>query len=211
VFLDTNIILAYAIDFEEDNHKKAVTLFHGSHTRFTAIRVKSELGKIKRRRAVLYNDLDQFLGADRPVSEFNPSVQIKSNDKKHLSQLLTKLSNTDKQEILKLFRKMRRIIDQQITIAFSMIARPLIPISSDLSGVAALGTLINNQSDVEILIDALCWAENNKKRTIIFCTVDWTDVLGQRTAIYAKICSIRGCTTKEIPLEIRSLQELIKP
>lgn len=208
VFLDTNIFLAYATDFER-SHQKAVIIFHGPHTRHTAIRVQAELSKIRKRRTKLYEDLDNFLGGQYALQQFKPKVEINSNDERHLAQLLGELSKTDRNKVLRLFRSIRRIIDEQIRISFSLVARPLVPISGDLACEAIIERLVTNQSDAEILVDALCWAENNHKSAIVFCTVDWTDVLSKRTDIYASICNIRLYSRSEIPIEIRSLDELV--
>ncbi len=169
--------------------------------------MQAELNKIKRRRENLYDDLENFL-EENDISKFNPSVGINSNDKKHLSQFLAVLSKVNKKDVLEIFDKMRRLIEEQIRVSLSLVQRPLIPISSDLNCIQTIGTLVTNQCDAEILVDALCWAEDNHHSTIVFCTLDWTDVLVHRIGIYSKICRIRGCTRTEVPLEIKGLDEI---
>ena len=207
-FLDTNIFIAYATDFEK-NHFKSVRLFHGNHNRYSGIRVKAELNKIKNRRTKLYEDLYLFLSQGGSIQNFHPQVQPSPNDQIHLNQLITQLSKSNKNETLKLLRKIVRIIELGVEYALSLVIKPLVPISGDLACERQISLLIGNTCDAEILIDALCWAEKYNSSTITFCTTDYTDVLKNRAKIYMEICKIRACLPAEISLEISSLDEFI--
>lgn len=207
-FLDSNIFLAYATDFEP-NHPKSRRLFHGNYNRYSGIRVKAELSKIRRRRAKLYEELDIFLSQGNTIQNFRPQIHLKGNDQIHVTQLLNQLAAIPKNDLLRLFRKIIRIIELEIENAFGMVTKPLVPISGDLACESQIDMLIGNSSDAEILVDALCWAEKKHSSKITFCTTDYCDILNKRIQIYKRICEIRAYLPAEIPLEISSLDELI--
>ena len=121
IFIDTNIFLCYATDFEE-NHAKSLRLFHGEYNRHTGIRVRMELNKIKKRRVLVYKDLYRFYKYKSNVSEFKPSVSLKENDAIHLRHLLDHLKTMDKSKVLKYLRTISRIIDQGVRHALSLVA-----------------------------------------------------------------------------------------
>jgi len=168
-----------------------------------------ELTKIRKRRVKLYEDLYRSFGQNIPTEKFQPQIELNENDKIHLRQLLSELSKMDRNELLKLLRQIARIIEQSVQYAFSMVARPLVPISSDLACKKQMELLISNPCDAEILVDALCWAEKNRTTSLMFCTIDYTDILRKRQQIYGEICKIRAYDPQELPLEIASLDELI--
>lgn len=206
LFLDTNLFLCYAIDFEQD-HLKSKRLFHGNYRRYTGIRVRMELNKIKKRRATLYKDLSQFYSQNIPSATFQPKVQLKKNDLVHLRQLLPRLKSLNRTNVLTYLRKIGRIIDAGIKHALSLVIHPLILPSSDLVCEKHIELCIGNANDARILVDALCWAESNSPA--IFCTLDYSDIIFNRTTICRKICQIRAYDFDENPLTIMSLRELI--
>ena len=80
LFLDTNLFLSYATDFEKTRNKSE-RLFHGIYERFSGIRVTMELNKIKKRRSKLYKDLLNFYSKNPISTKYNPSVSVKKNDR----------------------------------------------------------------------------------------------------------------------------------
>ena len=206
LFLDTNLFLCYAIDFEQ-NHLKSKRLFHGKYNRYTGIRVRMELNKIKKRRATIYKDLSQFYSQNIPSATFQPKVQLNTNDLLHIRQLLTHLKSMNKTKVLTYVRKIGRIIDQGIKHAFSLIISPLILPSGDLACEKRIELCIGNSNDARILVDALCWAESASPA--IFCTLDYSDIIMKRPAIYRTISRIRAYDFDEKPLTIMSLEELV--
>jgi len=157
----------------------------------------------------LYEDLYKFLSQNIPVEKFSSQIKMSNNDRIHLEQILNQLSKMSKTELLQLLRKISRIIEQGVQLAFSMTIRPLVPISGDLSCEKQIEQVIINPVDAEILVDALCWAEKKHSSKITFCTTDYEDILRKRLQIYKRICEIRAYLPAEIPLEISSLDELI--
>jgi hypothetical protein len=208
LFLDSNIFLSYATDFEK-NHKKSVRLFHGNFNRYSGIRVRAELNKIRRRRWQLYEDLYAYLDQNKQTNEFVSQITLSKNDRIHVEQLLNLLSKMSKEALMLLLRKISRIIEQGVQLALSMTLKPLIPISGDLSSEKQIAQITDNLSDAEILVDALCWAEKNHGSKITYCTTDYGDVLNKRVQIYGMICRIRAYSLSELPLEISSLDELV--
>jgi len=207
IFIDTNIFLSYATDFEK-NHDKSECLFHGKYDRHTGIRVKMELDNIKKRRTKIYKDLLQFYKQNSCISNFKPSVKLKKNDEIHLKELLNHLKTIKKSEVLRCIRTIGRIIDQGVRHALSLVASPLIPFSRDLLCEKQMEMCIRNQNDAKIFVDALCWAEDNSPA--IFCTQDYSDIVSKREAIYQKVRQIRAYDPEELPLKIVSLNELFE-
>jgi hypothetical protein len=120
--------------------------------------------------------------------------------------LLQSLVPKSKVEVLTLLRRIGRLIDLGVEHAFSLTMHPLIPLSSDLSCQRQIELCVSNAVDAGILTDALCWAEGDAPAS--FCTADSSDILNNKTEIYARICSIRGYEASENPLEIIGLREL---
>ena len=204
LFLDSNLFLSYAIDFEPD-HPLSVRLFHGDYRRYSGMRVKSELGKVRRRRRQLYEDLIRFYNSNAGGS-FRPSLSLLPNDLRHLTQLLQSLVPKNK-EVLTLLRRIGRLIDLGVEHAFSLVLSPLVLLSTDLACQKQIELCVGNAVDAGLLTDALCWTEEDAPAS--FCTEDWSDILTNRTQIYARICSIRAYAPNENPLRIIGLRELI--
>ena len=206
VFADSNLFLSYAIDFEED-HAASVRFFHGNYSRFTGIRVRMELNKIKKRRRKLYRDLENAFSQNVSPAQFQPTVALKDNDLDHLRQLLERIGQYSPPDLLVFVRRIGRIIDQGIINAFSKLAGPLVPISTDLVCIRQIELCVDNANDAGILVDALCWAE--RRRQSIFCTADYKDLVNKRNTIYRMICRIRGYDAAARPLVIMSLDEFL--
>jgi len=204
LFLDSNLFLSYAIDFEPD-HPLSERLFHGDYRRYSGMRVKSELGKVKRRRRRLYEDLIRFYNSNAGGS-FKPSLSLLPNDRRHLMQLLQSLVPKSKIEVLTLLRRIGRLIDFGVEHAFSLVLSPLVPLSTDLACQKQIELCVANAVDAGLLTDALCWTEEDAPAS--FCTEDWSDILANRAKIYARICSIRAYAPTENPLKIVGLREL---
>jgi len=205
LFLDSNLFLSYAIDFEPD-HALSERLFHEDYARYSGIRVKSELGKVKRRRRNLYEDLMRFYNGNASGS-FRPSLALLPNDRHHLAQLLKSLVPKNKVEVLTLLRRLGRLIDLGVDHAFSLISSPLVSMSTDLACQKQIELCVANAVDAWLLTDALCWTEEDAPAS--FCTEDWSDIVANRAEIYARICSIRAYAPTENPLKIVGLRELI--
>jgi hypothetical protein len=115
----------------------------------------------------------------------------------------------NKGEVLSYLRKIGRIIKLGVNYAFSLLSGKLAKLSSDLACQSQLESIVGNAVDRAILVDALCWAEDEHKSSIIFCTDDYKDLVLKRDKIYKRICRVRAYDIDELPLEIKSLSELI--
>lgn len=206
LFLDSNLFLSYAIDFES-THAKSELLFHGNYERFTGIRVRMELNKIQKRRSKLYEDLGNFYNQNENTQTYTPTVALKKNDETHLHNLLDYLKSLNGTKVMTLLRKIERIIRLGIQNALSKIKSPLISPSPDLVCTRLIGECIPNKNDAEIFGDALYWAETTNHAT--FCSNDYSDIINRRPRIYNKVCQIRLYDPSDNPLKIISLDELI--
>lgn len=206
LFLDSNLFLSYAIDFEQA-HSKSELLFHGNYERFTGIRVRMELNKIQERRSKRYEDLGNFYSKNPNAKNYNPAVNVKKNDVTHLQNLLNYLKVLSGAKVLTLLRKIERMIQLGIKNALSRVKQPLISPSPDLVCTRLIGLCIPNTSDAEILGDALYWAETTNPAT--FCSNDYSDIINRRSKICREICKIRLYDEDQNPLKIISLDELI--
>lgn len=207
VFLDTNIFLGFATDFEED-HERCKEVFFRNYTRRTGSRVNSELNRVKSRRyRVIYNDLLDFLKRQMPINRFTPSVTLNENDGRHLKQLLKQLRKLSATKTLNYLRHKIREIWDGVKYALTLVCRPFITLYNYVICEVAINRCINNLNDARILSDALCWAENNQP--LIFCTSDNKDFVSNRTMIYQRIAHIRSYGLDDVPIEIRGIKEII--
>ncbi len=91
VFLDTNLFLTYATDFEQ-NHDKAIELFENeTHKKFTGMRVKTELNKVLKRRKKVYRDVIKSCCQNGGTQSFTYPRGLRKNDRLHLKQLFSQL------------------------------------------------------------------------------------------------------------------------
>jgi predicted nucleic acid-binding protein len=201
---DTNIILGYATDFEQD-HDKCEKIFQDPRIKRICSRVHSEIGRIKARRLkYLYEDLIGFIKGGGDPTEFKPKCEIGDNDERHLRNLLGALS---KNPPLDYVRRKRREIESGINNAFTKLKTPHIQPVHDTICENSINSCVPNRSDSQILSDALYWAEKNK--ILFFCTKDRADIIGKRDQIYKRITTARPYQIKDIPLKIFDLTELI--
>jgi hypothetical protein len=121
--------------------------------------------------------------------------------------LLQSLVLKNKIEILTFLRRIGRLIDLGVEHAFSLVLSPMVRLSTDLACQKQIELCVANAVDAALLTDALCWTEEDAPAS--FCTADWSDILANRTKIYARICSIRAYPPDENPLKIVGLRELI--
>jgi len=207
LFLDTNLFLCYATDFEK-KHTKCQRIFNEDYRRYTGKRVVEELEKIKRRRVPMYRDIISIYKSKDPLRKLMQQYRINPNDLKHLSQLITHLRRMDKTKALTYLRQVSRLIERGVQYALSRVIKPLIQPSGDLTCEAAIEKCIGNFNDARILVDALCWAEKTKPAT--FCTLDYSDIIARRELIYNRICRIRSYSPWQNPLKIEPLSKVIK-
>ena len=210
-FADTNLFLAFATDFE-NHHDGAVQFFQSQKFRkHSGMSVRMELNKVKKRRYQLYKDLDDTLSSGVSSKSIEPTLQLSNNnDLTHLRNLLAEIEDMDKDEKLIYLRRLFRIIEMGTAHAFSLLETPLAPISDDLVLKKEMESCVSNSCDAGILVDALCWAENDGKLlNAIFCTTDGTDILRNRPLIYRTICRSRFCNQEEIPIKIKGLVEFL--
>jgi hypothetical protein len=208
-FADTNLFLAYATDFE-NYHDYAVAFFESKKfAKHSGMSVRMELNKVKTRRNQLYTDLADTLNNGMPSSAIQPSVTLNhKNDLTHLKALLKEIDKMGKDEQLIYLRRLFRIIDIGTKHALDLL-KTLAPISTDFVLKREMETCVPNTSDAAIIVDALCWAENDDDLNAVFCTTDGTDILRNRPSIYRTIRRSRMCTQDEIAIEIKGLLEIL--
>jgi len=205
-FIDSNIIIGYATDFEEI-HDKCQVYFNRDIRRRTGVRVYTEVRKVRARRRKLYDDLRKFLTINMNVKEFSPSVRLKVNDFKYLRDLLAELATINIFKVVQYLDRKVRTIEAGIREAFDKILKPFIKPYNYVLLENELDKFIQNMDDSRILSDAICWAEENEK--IIFCTNDYKDYLSNKEDIYYGICSIRPYELQDLPVEIVGINEII--
>lgn len=207
LFLDTNIFLGFATDFEED-HERCKEIFNRDFTRRTGSRVNGELNRVRSRRyRVIYNDLLDFLTSHLSIEKFTPSGNLSKNDERHLRDLLTRLEKIDPVSALNYLRIKIREIWDGVKHALTLVIRPFIKPYHYVACEVAIDGCINNMNDSRILSDALCWAEENQP--LIFCTNDNKDYIANRIRICRILARIRPYGIDEIPIEIMGLKEII--
>jgi len=205
-FLDSNIIIGYATDFE-DIHDKCQQYFEMDIVKKTGSRVYTEVGRLKARRRKLHNDLKTYLSKNLDIEKYKPSVPVKGNDLRHLKELLKEILTVKPYKALNYLDRKVRTIEAGIREAFDKITKPFITLYNYTILEHALNKWINNMSDSCILSDAVCWAEKNDK--LIFCTNDNKDYLSNKEDIYYAICSVRPYDYRDLPIEIVGIKEII--
>jgi len=204
-FLDTNIILGYAIDFEKD-HNKCIIYLQNNDVKRTGTMVNSEISKIRKRRQKLYSDLSKHVRSQKPPSQYVASVSL-SNDIRHMTNFIGSINSSNIGQILNYITRKGKEIEKGIQEALTKIKRPLISPANDTILEACLNSCVYNRNDVKIISDALCYAEKNSK--MIFCSNDYTDIIKNRNKIYKEITNNRSYPPQNIPIEIKSLSEII--
>jgi len=205
-FLDTCVFFAYAYPHENWN-RECVHFFESNYRRFTGQRVKSEINKRLRKRRQLYIDLAAHLDRGGNPDEFIASPKMNPNDRQHFESQLSILRGKPKADVLTYLRDKDRITRKGISEAFRRIQRPLIAMSYDPLCENIVQALVENRSDAQILVDALVWSE--KRSVSTFVTLDWTDIIKNRTRIIRALCRYKMIVSPQnFPLSIKHVIEI---
>jgi hypothetical protein len=206
-FADTCIFFAYAYPYEDWNDK-SVDFFNGNFNRFTGLRVKSEIDRRLVKRRQLYKELAAFLDEGGAPDKFVTSVPMNKNDRQHFEGLLFILLTKSRTDILTYIRDMDEMTRKGIAEAFRKLQSPLIGMSYDPTCENIIQVLVDNRSDAQIFIDALCWSE--KRVQSIFVTLDWTDFIRNRLQIYRAIRNYKMINSSDdLPIGIKHIAEIV--
>ena len=205
-FLDTCVFFAYAYP-QEDWNMKCVQFFENNYRRFTGQRVKSEINRRLRKRRQLYIDLAAHLDRGGSPEEFIASTEMNPNDRRHFESQLSIVGEKPKADVLTYLREKDRLTRRGILEAFRRVQRPLIGMSYDPLCENIVQTLVENRSDAQIFVDALVWSE--KRSTSVFATLDWTDIIRNRTRIIRALCRYMMIDSPQsFPLSIKHVAEI---
>lgn len=205
-FLDTCVFFAYAYPREKWN-TKCVHFFESNYRRFTGERVRSEINNRLRKRRQLYIDLAAHLDRGGNPDEFIASPKMNANDRRHFESQLSILRGKPKADVLTYLRDKDRVTRKGMSEAFCRIQRPLITMSYDPLCENIVEVLIENRSDAQILVDALVWSE--KRSVSTFVTLDWVDIIKNRTRIIRALCRHRMIESPQnFPLSIKHVAEI---
>lgn len=206
--LDTNVILAYASDFET-NHSDCQKFFSLDYVKTTCSRVIIELNKIRSRRQKLYDDIKKFSDSGLSLKKYTPSIPMKKNDKLHMKDILPKILVIPIYEIRKYIDRKTREIQKGIEKAKKLLKKPFIKPYHHNPLEIGLNKWIDNKADSCILSDSFCWGEENKNY-FIFCTNDFSDFINNREDIYYCICGLKGIEYRDKNFEILSVSEILQ-
>jgi len=201
-FVDTCVFFAFATPFEPW-HSKCVYFFEKDDEHRTGKRVIEEIDIRWRKRRKLYEDLSKSQASS---GLFVPSVKMNPNDEAHIRELVSYIGKFPKEQTLSILRDMRLIIRKGLEKAKNEITQPFIGVHYD-DVCYAIQAYIQNQNDAEILTDALCWSEEDSPT--IFCTLDYHDIIRNRSKIVQVICNSRFCSEEDIPMQIKHVSEII--
>jgi len=205
-FIDACIFFAYAYPDDYWN-RKCTEFFNNRCDRFTGLRVESEINNRLHKRRQLYKDLAAYLDGDGKPEDFMTSMQMNSNDRRHLERQISILRDKSKVDVLMYIRDKDGMTRKGIWDAFQKIQRPLVAMSFDPPCENIIQTFVQNRSDAQILVDAMVWSE--KRSASKFVTLDWTDIIRNRMNIIAALCRYKLIRPiDEFPLAIKHVAEI---
>ena len=205
--LDTNIILSYASDFEE-NHVDCQTYFSLDIIKTTCSRVNIELGRISSKRNKLYEDIKRFLETISSIEKYTPSIPLNDNEIKHVKKIMPFLMKVPMYNIRQYLDRKIREIQSGINNARNMLKKPFIGLYNHIALETHIDKWINNMSDSQILSDSCCWARETKSNFIL-STNDYSDFINKREDLYYCICGYYENDYKDKNFEILSVSEIL--
>lgn len=206
--LDTNVIISYASDFEE-NYADCKKYFSLNVIKTTCSRVNIELGRIRSKRKKLYDDIKRYSDNSSSVEEYEPSISLNSNEIKHVQIIMPLLMKEPIYRIRQYLDRKIRELQLGITEAKRMLKKPFIRLYNHTALEAQINKWINNMSDSKILSDSYCWSRETKSNFIL-STNDYSDFINKRDDLYYCICGFYGIEYIDKNFEILSVSEILQ-
>ncbi|MFD1635075.1 hypothetical protein ACOZ4L_04975 [Haloplanus ruber] len=197
VFVDTSILLNYVQQGLEPDHTSE--LIEGNHIDLVVgVTVADEFDDVGDRRADIYPDfLDFLLVEEGKLTDYSPEERrpyFQENDYRHLRNIQMQLSQLDdRAEIQRQVRYFIRAIQRRIEyIREEIIPSAKFDLQPGMTLLFALGDVIPNDSDRNVVGDAALWSAEVSDSSGVFATMDRKDLLNLAGDINSALHETKG-------------------
>ncbi|MFB6176220.1 MAG: hypothetical protein ABEI99_03560 [Halobaculum sp.] len=184
VFCDTSVLLAYVFDHE----LSAEQLVTGdSRTVVVSETVESEFTRVPERRDDIYDDFISMIQSDESVAIdiADGRSYFTSNDQEFVENLRRRVTDAESPaEQLRILRERQRLATRRIDTVNDQIARTC-DRNDDLDLLMALGTVVMNEDDCQVLADAALWSREGGPGDL--ATRDYRDMIDNAAGINREI------------------------
>ena len=214
LFLDTNVIMSRACEYE-NNHHKCKKILTSKYNIYTSKTVKRELKKLVRRRKdyrdklILWKYESKDSKQQQGINKYLKQISFNRNDLRFLKRIRVFLLKEQRgRDWIGMYQLHVDLIETRIEECLEKeIIKPLLPVVKDRAAFKSLLTIITNSVDCQIVLDMM-FGIKKRRQQINFITDDYNDIIQQNAAIQRWYTTFFKQTGSF--LEILSVSEAVK-
>jgi hypothetical protein len=191
IFCDTSVLLSYVLDQNAAGVERL--LLESDKLKVVSEKVDREFHRVPDRREDIYLDFIQIVTSDsEAIAEATVAERdyLKPNDRAFFQRLKESVTDeTSIEEKLTTIREKQRIVDRRFG-QLEQILHEVYPQNDDLDLLLAIGRVVENEDDCQVICDAAGWANDDGSGE--FASLDTSDIVSNEPEINDKIENVYG-------------------
>lgn len=186
VFCDTSVLLSYVLDQSGPGVERL--LVESDRPKVIGETVDEEFHRVPERREAVYEDFLKLIAADdESVADATVATRdyLKPNDRAFFRRLRDEVADADDIEgKLTTIREKQKIVDRRFG-QLEQIVHEVYPRSNDITLLLALGRVVDNEDDCQVMCDAVAWSDDGGSGS--FASLDEDDIVSNAESINGAI------------------------